>query len=206
MDVSRYRSAAAIAIAAGALFVALGGSALGGGWHHLDLTRTEPFHLVGARGEPPLSNGGQGDCVWDEPQPGTLSVDGLNPAAFYRDATGEVHLVGVVEAVAGTGGDGQCGNADALEDMVVFTLPAGYRPENVELANGGGHTIVIVPDEGATIGGEPVPAGAVLPVDGFGLTVLDGISFRVAGPGTRPISATHAPSLGSVRELDRELD
>jgi hypothetical protein len=205
MNARGIRSTSAFVIAICALVAGFGGQAIAGGWHDLD-QYTESFHKVGAPGQPPLGDGGQGDCQWGAPRPETIAIQGMNPPAFYRDLAGVVHLVGVTEAVDAPGGDGHCGDSDAVEDLVVFRLPAGYRPENVELASAAGQMMVIVPDEGATIGGEPVPPGAVVPVNGFGLTVLDGVDFRAAGPGTRPIAANPVPQLQSVHELKHEFD
>jgi hypothetical protein len=205
MNVGGIRSTSAIVVAICALVASFGGEAIAGGWHDLD-QYTEAFHKVGAPGQPPLGNGGQGDCEWGAPRAETIAIDGVNPPAFYRDLAGVVHLVGVTEAVDAPGGDGHCGDSDAVEDLVVFRLPVGYRPENVEIASGAGQMLLIVPDEGATIGGEAVPPGAVVPVNGFGLTVLDGIEYRAAGAGTRSISASPVPQLESVHELKHELD
>ena len=205
MNAGAIRSTSAIVIAICALGAGFGGEAIAGGWHDLD-QYTESFHKLGAPGQPPLGNGGQGDCVWGDPSSETFPLEGVNPPAFYRDLAGVVHLVGVTEAANGPGGDGQCGDSDAVEDLVVFRLPPGYRPENVELATGAGQMVLIVPDEGATIGGEAVPPGAVVPVNGFGLTVLDGVDFRAAGPGTRPISANPVPQLQSVHDLKHQFD
>jgi hypothetical protein len=205
MNATHIRSTSAMVVAICALVAGFGGQAIAGGWHDLD-QYTEAFHKLGATGQPPLGDGGQGDCQWGTPRPETIAIEGVNPPAFYRDLAGEVHLIGVAEAVDAPGGDGRCGDSDAVEDLVVFRLPVGYRPENVELAGGAGQMIVIVPDEGATIGGEQLPPGAVVPVNGFGFTVLDGIEFRAAGAGTRPISANPVPQVGSLHELKRELD
>jgi len=205
MDGNTIRSTAAIAVAVVALVAGITGSAIAGSWHDL-AAFTEPFHLVGASNEVPLGDGGQGDCLWGSPRPETLTVSGVNPPAFFRDQEGNVHLVGVAEAVNGSGGDGACGGGDEVEDLSVFRLPPGDRPENVELATGGGRLIVIVPDEGATIGDEVAAPGSVIPVDGFGLTVLDGITFRAAGPGTRPISSNPRPAIESVHDLKHDLD
>ena len=204
MDGNSIRSTAAIAVAVVALIAGVTGSAIAGSWHDLD-QYTEPFAKVGAGRSVPFGNGGQGDCLWGSPQAGTITVDGVNPPAFYGDQVGTVHLVGVAEAVNGANGDRACGGGDEVEDLAVFRLPAGYRPENIELATGGGHLVLIVPDEGATIGGVAAAPGAVIPVDGFGLTVLDGISFRAAGPGTRPISSAPQAQLESVHELKHEF-
>jgi hypothetical protein len=207
MNASAIRSTSAIVIAICALVAGLGGQAVAGGWHDLE-QYTEAFHKVGGPGQVPLGNGGQGDCQWGAPSSETLPIEGVNPPAFYRDLAGEVHLAGVTQATDAPGGDGHCGGGgDEAEDLTVFRLPPGYRPENVELATGAGQTfLLIAPDEGATIGGEAVPPGAVVPLNGFGVSVFDGVDFRAAGPGTRPISVTPAPVLPSVHELKHQFD
>ncbi len=62
---------------------------------------SEPFHDVGARGEPEFENG------WSN------LGSGRSSAAFYRDPLGVVHLKGTIAGPAGS---------------VAFTLPPGYRP------------------------------------------------------------------------------
>lgn len=67
------------------------------------LTPSEPWHLVGAPGEPKFSG------TW-------FSVGtSYGPVSFYKDQTGVVHLKGVA------------GNAVPGEE--VFKLPAGFRPD-----------------------------------------------------------------------------
>jgi hypothetical protein len=188
----------ALVVAAIALVASLAGTALAGpGGAMPDRWKfPEPFHPIGAAGEPAFSVGGQGDCVWANAGAAATGIEGLNPAAFYRDPVGEVHLVGVARAQDAGGGDGACGGGDTLEDLVVFVLPPGYRPENVTVPG----RVVVVPEGGAEIDGESVPGGAVLAVGGFGAVMLDGIAFRAAGPDTRPI-AGGGPDTASLREL-----
>lgn len=62
----------------------------------------EPFHEVGAAGQPAFENG------WNNESP-----SGETTAAFYKDPFGIVHLKGIV-----TGG---------ASSTVIFTLPEGYR-------------------------------------------------------------------------------
>jgi hypothetical protein len=173
-----------------------------------DLAVAEPFHRVGVTGEPAFETGVEGDCVWANPGP-PIAIQGLNPAAFYRDPYGVVHLSGFVSGTDAAGGDGACGGTDAVEDGIVFILPAGYRPENAELHSTGSLVALIAPDEGAAINGETVPPGAVVatsppPANQQG---LDGITFRAAGAGTAGIEAASAParaaSLRAVRETLR---
>lgn len=67
-------------------------------------TPPEPYHEVGAPGEPGFQNN------W------TNAGGGLSTAAFFKDPLGVVHLKGVVA------GD---------DSTVVFTLPTGYRPSQI---------------------------------------------------------------------------
>jgi len=64
---------------------------------------SEPFHEIGAPGEPVFENGWQNQAV-----------AGRSSAAFYKDPLGVVHLKGII-----VGPDGLA---------TAFTLPPGYRP------------------------------------------------------------------------------
>jgi hypothetical protein len=172
-----------------------------------ELTPDEPFHKVGAPGEPAFANGGDNDCIWSNPP--AVPEASLNPAAFYSDKNGRVHLAGIVESNNGPGGDGTCDDSNEPEDTRVFTLPPAYRPENLEFFSFGTTAVLVVGDENAVLfgGSDPVEAGSVLITAGppgeisFGL--LDGISFRAAGSGDNgltPASATAAGSSQSVLE------
>jgi hypothetical protein len=70
-----------------------------------DIRRPEPYHEIGASGEPPFKNGAHN------------FGDGFSTAGFFVDREGIVHLKGTVTAT---------------EDTVIFNLPPGYRP-NQEL-------------------------------------------------------------------------
>ncbi len=68
------------------------------------LTPSEPWHLVGAPGEPAFA------ASW-------FSVDtSYDEVAFYKDQTGVVHLKGPAGGGGGSGGE------------VIFSLPPGFRP------------------------------------------------------------------------------
>jgi hypothetical protein len=83
---------------------------------------------------------------------------GYNPAGYFKDKNGIVHLRGLVRS--GTVGS------------TVFTLPAGYRPQNREI-----HAVVTNPNAIGRIDVEST--GAVIPVSGGnGWISLDGITFR----------------------------
>jgi hypothetical protein len=169
-----------------------------------DLADAEAFRRVGAPGQPPFSTGGQGDCEWELT---TGEVSPVNPAAFYKDAYGVVHMVGAVTADSDTGGDTFCNSGDPgeVEDALVFTLPAGYRPENVTIVGVGNSEAIVVGDESVSLGGEVVPAGSVLAIDGEQI-IIDGATFRGAGPGTESIdlvSLSRAPIDALVRRASR---
>ena len=177
-----------------------------GGVAAVDLAADEPFHKVGAAGEPALGNGAEGDCIWTSPT-ATIPLADLNPASFYKDSHGVVHLAGVAAAANGPGGDAACGGAPGEfgEDLTAFTLPVGYRPANVELVAVGGTPVFIAPDEGIVISGEPVAPGAVLAPGGSGL-ILDGAAFRASGAGTAAIESPRRKpgefkSLAQLRKL-----
>jgi hypothetical protein len=150
-----------------------------------DLAEPEAFRRVGADGEPPFSDGGDGDCEWK--LIGT-EIPGINPAAFYKDPYGVVHLVGAVAADGDTGGDTFCNSTEPgqVEDAIVFTLPAGYRPENTTVVGAANSEAFVVGDEDASLAGETIPAGSVLALDEEQV-IIDGASFRAAGTGTEPI-------------------
>lgn len=81
---------------------------------------------------------------------------GGNPAGYYKDTTGRVHLRGYLDS-------GTASNR-------AFRLPAGYRPPNHEFfagATSGGVVQIEVGDEG-----EVVPGSYTTYIS------LDGISFR----------------------------
>jgi hypothetical protein len=179
-----WRPSPSLVLAAIALVFALGGTATATSVRQLEAV-TEPYHVVGAPGEPAFGNGEQDDCIWANAK--GMFVEGLNPAAFYRDLFGAVRLSGVVGFDAGPRGDGSC---DTAEDAVAFVLPPGYRPENVEVVGSGDLEALVIPG-----------------FAGSGATVLDGIEFRAAGPGTAPIEDSAPPvELGSIARLSRLLD
>jgi hypothetical protein len=168
-----------------------------------DLEGSEAFHRVGAAGEPAFATGGEGDCVWGA---SAIALAGLNPVSFYRDPFDVVHLVGATNSSDAPGGDGVCDPADPgeAEDAIIFVLPAGYRPENLQFAGSGVVTSLVVPDEGAVINGQNIEPGAVLPLFGAG-AVLDNGVFRAAGDGTGAIDASAPARLGSLESLRKAV-
>jgi hypothetical protein len=196
------RPSPALIVSAIALVLALGGTAAATSLQQLERA-TEPYHLVGATGEPQFGDGGQGDCVWANGE--AMVSAGLNPPSFYRDPFGRVYLSGVAAFEPAPGGDGDCGPDDVTEDSVVFVLPPQYRPENLEVIGNGDFEGVVVPDEGAVLGGTKVPPGAVVAIGTFGMTVLDGTEFRAAGYGTAPIESNPV-TVSSLSKLKHALD
>jgi hypothetical protein len=67
------------------------------------LTPSEPWHVVGAPGEPKFSD------TWYS------SATSYGPVAFYKDQTGIVHLKGPA--------------ANSVTGFEIFKLPPGFRPE-----------------------------------------------------------------------------
>jgi hypothetical protein len=65
----------------------------------------EPWHVVGAAGEPAYTNG-------------VVALAGQPGARFYKDPFGVVHLEGLVDHPSGAA-------------VAAFTLPAGYRPDSL---------------------------------------------------------------------------
>ena len=115
-------------------------------------------------------------CHW------TNFGNGFNPASFFRDAGGVVHLRGMIKANDGPGV--QCGAAPGTDGRVNFgnPLPAGYRPENFELftntANNKPTRIDVLPDGLVLV----LPGnGSLTWADVESWVSLDGISFR-CGP------------------------
>jgi hypothetical protein len=112
---------------------------------------SEPWHEVGAPGEPALENG--------------YNEFPDAPVGFYKDPLGIVHLKGVLNAAA--------------SNVTAFTLPAGYRPGQVLRLPGVFSHAAVSGDEIASIVRirpdgviEPECFPACTPVG------LDGISFR----------------------------
>jgi hypothetical protein len=82
-----------------------------------------------------------------------------NPAGYFKDLSGVVHLRGVVK-------NGTIG-------LAIFTLPAGYRPANKELivtVSNGGHAVIEIDSSGNVIPSVGVTADFS----------MDNITFRPA--------------------------
>jgi hypothetical protein len=120
----------------------------------------EPWHEVGAAGEPQFLNG------WtNEPPFGNVSLENVG---FYKDQLGIVHLKGKTEK--GT--------------EVIFRLPPGFRPGAhkfldflTQCGNCAGDTTGFLEINGSGMN-SPGEDGAVIAPSGANVTGLDGISFR----------------------------
>jgi hypothetical protein len=163
-----------------------------------DLTPAEPFHKVGAPGEPNFGNGGQNDCRWNRPSGGGQ----ISPPVFYKDPYGVVHMAGLAFGEDGPGGDGMC---DDNRDGIIFRLPRADRPaRQVDVRSVTGQPLVVIGRRQAG----PFPAGAVVtaPQSPQSLAIFDSLSFRAAGPGTglaakSSSSPTKAPNLDPLQKL-----
>ena len=99
---------------------------------------------------------------WQTPtfQSGWVNYGGVfNPAGYFKDSLGIIHLRGLVKNGSGT----------------IFTLPAGYRPAGREL-----HAVATYPEEMGRI--DVLTDGQVFMQKGSNAWIsLDGITFRAGG-------------------------
>jgi hypothetical protein len=181
------------AIAAGAVNAAnlasgsVTGRAIAAGAVSADkLAEHEPRHVVGTAGEPQFSNGGEGDCIWQD-----AGAFGYGHVSFYKDEIGYVRMSGFAIASDGPGGDGVCDLNDPgeEEDGIVFALPAAYVPSELLLTFGINGPTAITPAGGA-IFGSPVPGGVVYADEGAFLT---GITYEPASAASRAASMDRPP-------------
>lgn len=131
----------------------------------------------------PLSNGGEGDCLW---QSGGALLPGVGAPTYRKDQFGTVHLAGLAVSSDAAGGDGDCDFSAIGQsaDAIVFVLPAGYVPAKSVIAGGlsGGDTVIIVGPQGLVSGSLTLPPGAVATGSASAAGVaLDGISFEPVG-------------------------
>jgi hypothetical protein len=119
----------------------------------------EPWHEVGAPGEPQFLNG------WtNEPPFGSVSLENVG---FYKDQMGIVHLKGKTEKGS----------------EVIFNLPPGFRPAAHKFLDFPAQCGNCAQELGfVAINGSgmssPGDDGAVIAPSGANVTGLDGISFR----------------------------
>jgi hypothetical protein len=128
---------------------------------------------------PALSNGGEGDCVWQGL--GAL-VSGVGLPTYRKDRFGTVHLDGGATAVDGAGGDANCDPSGPGQsaDAIAFILPAAYMPAKTQLFGGVGGLAIVAGPAGTTFSGNAFPPGAVVGVSGS-LILLDGLSYEPVG-------------------------
>jgi hypothetical protein len=168
------------------------------------ITQSEAFHIVGAPGEPLFGNGGAGDCLWQNPPLGIPLIGAANPASFFKDSDGIVHLAGLPLALNGPGGDMTCDNSD-VSDNVIFVLPAGYQPKHLEIFVSGNSSIalnLVIPEGGLMVNGQFIPGGSVLAgsIADTGATTLDGFTFRAA-PAATASKVSRQPTSISLEDL-----
>jgi hypothetical protein len=126
------------------------------------VAESEPFHEVGAPGEPAFENG------WKNRSSDTPLYT-LETAGFYKDREGVVHLKGILDTEDATG-------------AVIFRLPPGYRPAEKKALGyppGASETPRVVVVMGSGI--DPVYDGVVVMNQfppGDSSVFLDGITFR----------------------------
>ena len=133
---------------------------------------SEPWHVVGAPGEPPFGPLLPLDtaCTWshyEHPLPTEWPR-----VSFYKDPIGVVHLRGLAKM---TQPDGNCNDEEA--DHTIFVLPTGYRPDGSVLfstISDGQHSRLDVKADGRVISSENYAGNPVW-------VSLDGLTFRAGG-------------------------
>ena len=96
-----------------------------------------------------------------------LSLNVNNEVGYYRDPFGRVHLQGIAV---------KCGEPPSGE--VIFTLPAGYRPDKLN------HFGTVASDAFGVVGVDPLGQVQRLAGNPAGWISLDGLSFRCAPSGS----------------------
>lgn len=161
-----------------------------------DLVKETRFVKISAPGAPGFSNGGEGDCLW---QDGSALIPGLAHASYQVDRFGRVHLAGIAVASDAPGGDGDCDSTamNESEDGIIMILPKKLRPERTQISESalGSSPVFVVGNSPLISGSTVLPPGAVYASNGG--AILDGISYypvgsKVAVRGTTPAKPTPA--------------
>jgi hypothetical protein len=122
------------------------------------LSPIEPTHIVGASGQPPFLDGSS-----------NVGAEGpfkFQPAGFYKDHEGIVHLRGVVKA--------------GPTEPLIFTLPPGFRPASgaAEVFPGLEKSVVFVFGSNEVIGSQDVSGDIFVTGEAGKPAILSGITFR----------------------------
>lgn len=142
----------------------------------------EPWRIVGEAGEPEFKDGIDGDCPWGNFPEGDDLLSEVNPTSFRKNSRGIVRLRGAPLIRPGP----EVGDCDQLLDNVIFELPVGYQPENLEILSSPTALAIIIPAGGLMVDGTMVPGGSIVT---FGLEVgfmfpTDGFTFQAASSET----------------------
>ena len=135
-----------------------------------------------AQRAPAFSNGGEGDCVWQNFSTTTPAAAAFQNVTFRLDRNNRVILTGIAVSSDGVGGDGVCdpGDLGQASDGIAFTLPAGYIPAKTQyLIDPTVGIILIVGAAGFTEGALSLAPGVVFATEGA--LILDNVSFDPAG-------------------------
>jgi len=161
-----------------------------------------PADLFGATVvSPPLSNGGEGDCLWTD---FSTEIPPLQPVSYRRNGYGEVTFSGAAVPVDGPGGDGACDGAgpDASGDSVVLVIPPEDRPARPHIFPSAGGILIVAGVNDLGLGANTVPAGSVV-TSVSGSAFLNGVSFLAANASgsPAPTNGTDRISRSRLREL-----
>lgn len=116
----------------------------------------EDWHYVGDPGEPAFETG------WENYSASPVEQSSWSPCSFRKDPSGLVMLRGLVKN--GTTGSGTT--------TPVFTLPMGYRPQNIA------HCIIVSDGESAGSRVKVYASGqVVISIGASSWTDLNGVSF-----------------------------
>lgn len=169
-----------------------------------DLVKEKKFVKISAPGAPNFSNGGEGDCLW---QDGSALIPGLAKASVLLDRFGRVHLAGVAVESDAPGGDAACDSSAVgeTEDGIIMVLPKPLRPERTQIAMTGlgSGQVIVVGNQPLVSGSTFLPAGSVFASSGGAL--LDGISYFPVGSKVSARVTSPKQTTSEGRALLRQL-